>query len=118
MELAIIWAKSWSVTQNGQLSLESGVVLRRMLCPKVHGLTLPIKNRPGNQWVGDDGGRFVGGLKSPEEVEDAEEQDGVGIRVSNWQAEQSGAESVLILLASAHIEMRGGSLRADCYSVR
>ena len=63
-------------------------------------MALPIKNRPGNQWVGDNGGRLVGGLKSPREVEDADEQDGVGVRVSNWQAEQSRAESVLILLAS------------------
>ena len=94
-----------------------------MLCPKVHSLALPMENRPGNSWVGDNGGRLVGGLKSPKEAEDADEQDDLGVRVSNWQAEQSGAESVLILLASAHLEMRGGklvrrqSLRADCYRV-
>ena len=64
--------------QDGQLSLESVV--------KVHSLALPIENRPGDQWVGDNGGRLVRELKSPSEVEDADEQDGVGVRVSIWQA--------------------------------
>ena len=45
-------------------SLEWVVVFRQMHCPKVHGLALPMENRPGNQWVGDNGGRLVGGLKS------------------------------------------------------